>query len=124
MKLPTGSEVTRRRTDRPFEDGTAIQLDNVSMRYRLYRERIPSFKDYTILLLKRRVIREDFWALRDVSLRVERGQSFAIIGPNGAGKSSMLKMIARVLKPTTGRVRVRGLVAPLLEAGAGFHPEL
>jgi len=67
---------------------------------------------------------DQFWALRGVSLELGQGESLGVIGPNGAGKTTMLKVIARVLRPTEGRVRVRGNVAPLLEFGAGFHPEL
>jgi len=101
-----------------------IRLENVSVRYRLPRERISSVKDYTIRLLKRQIRYDEFWALRDVSLEVRRGETLGIIGRNGAGKSTLLKTVARVLRPTTGRVIVRGRVAPLLELGAGFDHEL
>jgi len=101
-----------------------IQLDNVSVLYRVPRERIHSFKEYAIRWLRRQVAYNEFWALKDVNLEVRRGEVFGIIGPNGAGKSTLLKVVARVLRPTTGRVRVRGRVAPLLELGAGFDMEL
>jgi len=101
-----------------------IQLDGVSVRYRVPHERIVSIKEYAIKAIRRRVTFDDFWALRDVDLEVRAGEAFGIVGRNGAGKSTLLKVIARVLRPTTGRVRLRGLVAPLLELGAAFHPEL
>jgi ABC-2 type transport system ATP-binding protein/lipopolysaccharide transport system ATP-binding protein len=102
----------------------AIQLENVSVRYRVPRERIPTFKEYAIRWLRRRVGYEEFWALKGVSLDIRHGEVFGVIGPNGAGKSTLLKVVARVLRPTTGRVRVRGRAAPLLELGAGFDMEL
>ncbi len=101
-----------------------VRLEGVSVRYRLPRERIVSFKEYAILALQRRIRYDDFWALADVSMEIRQGEIFGIIGLNGAGKSTLLKVISRVLKPTLGRVWVRGRVAPLLELGAGFHPEL
>lgn len=102
----------------------AILLEGVSVRYRVPHERIVSFKEYAIRSVQRRLVVDDFWALRDVDLRVSPGEAFGIIGRNGAGKSTLLKVIARVLRPTTGRVRLTGSVAPLLELGAAFHPEL
>ncbi len=101
-----------------------IQIENVSVSYRLPTERIGSFKEYAIRKLQRRVKIEDFWALVDVSMTVNKGDVFGIVGNNGAGKSTILKVISRVLKPSKGRVVVKGRIAPLLELGAGFHPEL
>ena len=101
-----------------------VQIENVSVSYRLPTERIGSFKEYAIRKLQRRVKIEDFWALVDVSMTVNKGDVFGIIGNNGAGKSTILKVISRVLKPSKGRVVVKGRIAPLLELGAGFHPEL
>ena len=110
----------------PIEAGvaTAVALDGVSVQYRVPRERISSFKHYAISWLKRDIVFESFWALRQVSFDVRRGEVFGLIGPNGAGKSTLLKVISRVLQPTGGRVRVFGRVAPLLESSAGFNLEL
>jgi len=94
------------------------------VRYRVPHERITSFKEYAIRRLQRRIVFEDFWALDGVTLEVRAGDSVGIIGRNGAGKSTLLRVVARVLKPTAGRVVVRGHCAPLLEVGAGFHHEL
>jgi ABC-type polysaccharide/polyol phosphate transport system ATPase subunit len=77
-----------------------------------------------IRFLKRQIQMRTFWALNAISLEVNQGEVFGLIGNNGAGKSTLLKVVARVLRPTKGRVIVRGRVAPLLELGAGFHPEL
>lgn len=99
-------------------------IESASVRYRLPRERIRSFKHYAIRWLKRELVYESFWALQQVSLQVGRGEVFGLIGPNGAGKSTLLKLIARVLRPTEGRVRAFGNVAPLLESAAGFDAEL
>lgn len=101
-----------------------IQLRAVSVCYRLPKEAVGSFKEYAIRFLQNKVRYQDFWALREIDLEIHQGETFGIIGPNGAGKSTLLKVIARVLVPTKGHVRVQGKVAPLLELGAGFHPEL
>lgn len=102
----------------------AICLENVSVRYRVPRERYTTFKEFVIRRVQRRVNHDEFWALKDVSLNIFKGEIFGVIGRNGAGKSTLLKLVARVLRPTLGRVVVVGRVAPLLELGAGFHPDL
>ncbi len=101
-----------------------IELENVSVRYQVPDEHIGSFKEYVIRFLQNRVRSHDFLALTGVDLVIYKGETFGIIGPNGAGKSTLLKVVSRVLVPGTGRVRILGKVAPLLELGAGFHPEL
>jgi ABC-type polysaccharide/polyol phosphate transport system ATPase subunit len=103
---------------------TVINLQNISVRYRLPEERIGTFKEYAIRLLQKRLEYKSFLALQNVSLEIKKGETFGIIGRNGAGKSTLLKVISRVLIPTEGRVQIRGMVSPLLELGAGFHPEL
>lgn len=103
---------------------TIVRLENVSVEYRVPQERIGTFKEYMIRLLEGKVRQQKFNALNQVNIDVYRGEVFGLIGPNGAGKSTLLKLVARVLRPTHGRVLVMGQVAPLLEVGAGFHPEL
>jgi ABC-type polysaccharide/polyol phosphate transport system ATPase subunit len=102
-----------------------IQLDQVTVRFRIPHEQIPTFQEYAIRWLQRRGVRyTDFNALNDLSFSIDQGETVGIIGPNGAGKSTLLKVIARVIRPTQGRVRLRGRVAPLLELGAGFDYEM
>jgi ABC-type polysaccharide/polyol phosphate transport system ATPase subunit len=96
----------------------------VSVRYSVPHERVHTFKEYIIRLLRGRVVTEELLALSHVNLVVRRGESLGIVGRNGAGKSTLMKVVANVLRPTEGSVNVRGLVAPLLELGAGFDPEL
>ena len=107
-----------------IEPNTAICLDHVSVAYRAPYERIGTFKEYIIRWFQRRVKYQHFLALNDVSLTINKGEIVGIIGHNGAGKSTLLKLVSRVLTPSSGQVWVQGKVAPLLELGAGFHPEL
>ena len=101
-----------------------IVLKDVSLCYRLAKQKIPSLKDYAIHWMKGALAYEELWALRGVSLTVERGESLGIVGRNGAGKSTLLKVVSRVLKPTEGTAELRGIVAPILELGTGFDHEL
>jgi ABC-type polysaccharide/polyol phosphate transport system ATPase subunit len=101
-----------------------IVLDNICVRYRAPEEIIRTFKEYAIRNIRRNLRFRSFDALKNVDLQVEEGEILGIIGRNGAGKSTLLKVISRVLIPTEGRVRIRGKISPLLELGAGFHPEL
>jgi ABC-2 type transport system ATP-binding protein/lipopolysaccharide transport system ATP-binding protein len=94
------------------------------MRFNLGQERIDSLKEYIIKFLKRQLRYKEFWALKDISLEVKKGEVFGIVGYNGSGKSTLLKIIAGVMKPTKGQVRVIGTMAPLIELGAGFDPSL
>ncbi|MFY0544183.1 ABC transporter ATP-binding protein [Brevibacillus sp. H7] len=102
----------------------AIQASNVTMKYRLATEKVDSLKHFFIKKLRKEIQYEDFYALQDVSFSVRKGEVFGIIGMNGAGKSTLLKIIAGVLKPTSGTVVRRGSIAPLIELGAGFNGEL
>ena len=102
----------------------AIELTNVGMRYRIPKTAASSLKQTFVDVLRNRVGYHDVQALSDVSVQVRKGETLAVIGRNGAGKSTLLKVLARVLPPTDGRVVVRGHVAPMIELGAGFNPEL
>jgi ABC-type polysaccharide/polyol phosphate transport system ATPase subunit len=106
------------------ENEIALCLNGISVRYRIPHERYATLREHAIRWLKRRIRYDDYLALKGVSLQVRQGEMLGIIGSNGAGKSTLLKVVARVLKPGWGTVWIRGRVAPLLEFGAGFHPEL
>lgn len=107
-----------------MENDAIVTVDHVSMKFNLSSEKFDSFKEYVIKSIKRQVSYDEFWALQDISFEVKRGQSLGLVGLNGSGKSTMLKIIAGVLKPTKGRVAVRGNMAPLIELGAGFDMDL
>jgi ABC-2 type transport system ATP-binding protein len=102
---------------------TAVEVSHVSMRFNLSSQKVDNLKEYFIKLVKKELKYKEFWALRDVSLTIEKGDRLGILGLNGAGKSTLLKIIAGVLKPTQGSISVKGKIAPLLELGAGFEPE-
>lgn len=99
----------------------AVLIQNVSKVFHLYRR--PSDRIFELLPFGSRRAHADFWALRDVSIAVERGEILGIVGPNGSGKSTLLQIVSGILRPTRGRVATQGRVAALLELGAGFNPE-
>ena len=107
-----------------MENDLMVKVENVSMRFNLASEKVDSLKEYFIKTIKRQISYNDFWALKDVSFEVRRGESVGLIGLNGSGKSTMLKVIAGVLKPTEGGTKVYGEMAPLIELGAGFDFDL
>jgi ABC-type polysaccharide/polyol phosphate transport system ATPase subunit len=100
---------------------TVVFAHRVSKLYRLYRH--PAGRILEALPLGRKVGHSEFWALRDVTFEVRKGEFLGIIGPNGSGKSTLLQVLSGVLPPTTGLVRTQGRIAALLELGAGFNPE-
>lgn len=107
-----------------MKDEIMVSVDKVSMRFNLGQEKIDSLKEYAIKFVKKQLLYKEFWALNDISLEVKKGEVFGIVGYNGSGKSTLLKIIAGVMKPTKGTVKVKGTMAPLIELGAGFDPNL
>lgn len=107
-----------------MDENTIVKVDHVSMKFNLSSEKFDSFKEYVIKSIKRQVSYDEFWALKDISFEVKKGESLGLIGLNGSGKSTMLKTIAGVLKPTKGTVTIRGNIAPMIELGAGFDMDL
>lgn len=103
----------------------AVEVRDVSMRFNLARERVDNLKEWFVRRLHgNNIAIDEFWALRNISFEIPKGDSFALIGSNGSGKSTMLKIISGILTPTNGGVVVNGSIAPLIELGAGFDMEL
>ena len=111
----------------PESSEPLVELRDVSLKFLTYHDKQYSLKRSALdLILRRDVppVSNEFWALRDVNLRMMKGERVGILGFNGAGKSTLLRLLARIYTPTQGRLAVRGSVAPLIEMGAGFNPEL
>jgi ABC-type polysaccharide/polyol phosphate transport system ATPase subunit len=107
--------------------GPLIEARDVSLKFLTFHDKSYSLKRAAVDALLRRENPQrvsEFWALREINLRIESQERVGIIGHNGAGKSTLLRLLARIYPPTEGALRIRGLVAPLIELGAGFHPEL
>ncbi|CAA9559520.1 MAG: Teichoic acid export ATP-binding protein TagH [uncultured Thermomicrobiales bacterium] len=103
----------------------AIEFDRVSRKFTINHERNESLQDWFVSRFRRnRGATESFWALKDVSFGIKRGQTVGLVGRNGAGKSTMLKLVTGILEPSSGEVRAAGRTYAMLELGAGFHPEL
>ncbi len=101
-----------------------VDVDNVTVRFNKASEKIDNLKEYFVKLVKRELMFQEFLALQDVSLKIKKGEAWAIIGTNGSGKSTLLKVISRILKPYKGSVQVHGSIASLIELGAGIDPKL
>jgi len=103
---------------------SAITVDNISKKFRLPHHKKTTLFQHALGLMKRQMTYEEFWALRDISFEVEKGETLGIIGRNGSGKSTLLKILAKVLYPDSGTVQISGKIASFLELGVGFQPEL
>ncbi len=106
-----------------MQKDVAIQVKDVGIRFHLSQERVDNLKEYMIKFLRRDLKYNEFWALKDISFDILKGQRLGVLGLNGSGKSTLLKVVSGVLKPTAGTIRTNGVIAPLLELGAGFSPE-
>ena len=104
-------------------ENDVLKLNNVGMKFNLSKEKVDSLKEYFIKLLKGQLRYDEFWALKDISFSVGAGDRLGILGLNGTGKSTLLKVVAGVFKPTNGTVERQGVIAPLIELGAGFDPQ-
>lgn len=101
-----------------------IEVQDVSIMFNKSSEKVDSIKEYFVRLMKHQLMFEEFWALKNIGLTIEKGDAVGIVGLNGSGKSTLLKIIAGVMKPTKGTVKVHGSVAPMIELGAGFDMDL
>jgi ABC-type polysaccharide/polyol phosphate transport system ATPase subunit len=111
----------------PASGAALIELDDVSLRFVNYADKQYSLKRAVLDLVLRRdapVPSAEFWALSNITLKIHRGDRVGVVGGNGAGKSTLLRLLARIYPPSSGEVAIRGSVAPLIEMGAGFNPEL
>ena len=100
-----------------------IKVIDVSMEFNLSQEKIDNIKEFVIKFLKRELFYQEFWALKNINFQVEKGEKLGIVGLNGAGKSTLLKLISGVMKPSSGKIELKGSLVPLLELGAGFDPD-
>ena len=107
-----------------MEKQLAVSLSDISMVFNLATEKTDTLKEYVLKAIKHQLMFQEFYALRNVNLNIEKGDSVGLIGVNGSGKSTLLKIIAGVLQPTKGHVEVHGTIAPLIELGAGFDMDL
>ena len=106
-----------------MKENVAVSVKNVGMRFNLSQERVDNLKEYLIKFVKRDLKYNEFWALKDINFEIKNGERLGVLGLNGSGKSTLLKVVSGVLKPSAGKITTRGVIAPLLELGAGFNSE-
>jgi len=109
---------------RNAENDIVIRAEHVSMCFNVASEKVDNLKEYLIRLAKGELLFHEFWALKDVSFSVRKGEKVGLIGRNGSGKSTLLKIVSGVFSPTRGKITIRGTIAPMIELGAGFDMEL
>ena len=107
-----------------MQNQTVVDVSHVTMRFNMPKEKVDNVKEYLIKALKKQIRFEEFVALSDITLQIERGEVVGIVGLNGSGKSTLLKIISGILEPSEGSVRTYGTISPLIELGAGFDMEL
>ena len=107
-----------------INEDNAVELRNVEMHFNMSKEKLESLKEYFLKFIKRQLYFEDFVALDNISFDIKKGDVFGVVGLNGCGKSTTLKIISGILKPTKGTVETDGVIAPLIELGAGFDMDL
>lgn len=103
---------------------TIICIDGVTVRFNKSTERVDNLKEYIIRLLKRQLMFQEFLAVKNVSLEIKKGEAWGLVGVNGSGKSTLLKAVSGIIKPYKGSIIIKGTMAPLIELGAGFDPNL
>ena len=101
-----------------------IRVENASVRFNMASEKVDNIKEYAIKLMKKELRFKEFYALKDIDLTIHQGESWALVGRNGAGKSTLLKLISKIITPYKGKVWKNGSLAPMIELGAGFDPNL
>lgn len=106
-----------------MKEENIVEIDNVSLRYNKPSEKVGTLKEFFVRLFKGKLQYNEYWVLNDINIDIKRGESLALIGFNGCGKTTLLKMIAGILEPTKGNVRIKGIIAPLINLGAGFDME-
>ncbi len=107
-----------------MDKNVIVKVEDLGICFNLAKERVDSLKEYFLKFTKGSLHFEEFWALKNVSIEIEKGDFYGLVGINGSGKSTLLKTIAGVFKPTEGKVTVNGTIAPLIELGAGFDMDL
>jgi len=123
-QITTEQITTEQVRPKPARPETVIRIKNASVRFNMAGEKVDDLKEFFIKLIKRELRFKEFYALKDINLVIQKGESWALIGSNGAGKSTLLKLICGILTPYRGSVEVKGEIAPLIELGAGFDPNL
>ena len=118
------SRKVKKQAPAPLPPDVAVRVNNVTIRFNLASEKVDNLKEYVIKLLKKRLLFQEFLAVKDATFEIKKGEAWALVGENGSGKSTMLKAISGILRPYKGSIQIKGSIAPLIELGAGFDQNL